>query len=60
MARDSEPFFMYILAIWPSSFEIILLWQYSQRRNQATLGGVENSDFNFQLAGPRRIPVSEP
>jgi hypothetical protein len=25
---------------------------YSQRRNQATLGGVENSDFNFYLAGP--------
>jgi hypothetical protein len=25
---------------------------YSQRRNQATLGGVENSDFNFMLVGP--------
>jgi hypothetical protein len=28
-----------------------MLWQYSQRRNQVTLGGV-NSDFNFMLAGP--------
>jgi hypothetical protein len=31
---------------------IVMLWQYSQRRNQATLGGAENSDFNFTLAGP--------
>jgi hypothetical protein len=30
----------------------VVLWQYSQRRNQATLGGVENSDFNFMPAGP--------
>jgi hypothetical protein len=29
-----------------------MLWQYSQRRNQATLRGVENSGFNFTLAGP--------
>jgi hypothetical protein len=29
-----------------------MLWQYSQRRNQATLRGVENSDVNFMLAGP--------
>jgi hypothetical protein len=31
---------------------MLVLWQYSQRRNQATLGGVENSDFNFTTAGP--------
>jgi hypothetical protein len=30
---------------------ILLLWQYSQKRNQATLRGVENSDFNFKIAG---------
>jgi hypothetical protein len=35
-----------------SHWGLHLLWQYSQRRNQATLGGVENSDFNFMLAGP--------
>jgi hypothetical protein len=39
---------------------IYMLWQYSQRRNQATLGGVENSDFNFYASGPRCVPVSEP
>jgi hypothetical protein len=29
-----------------------VLWQYSKRRSQATLRGMENSDFNFTLAGP--------
>jgi hypothetical protein len=28
-----------------------VLWQYGQMRNQATLGGVENSDFIFMPAG---------
>jgi hypothetical protein len=35
-----------------SRWGLQMLWQYSQRRNQVTLGGVENSDFNFTLAGP--------
>jgi hypothetical protein len=43
-----------------SRWGLHLLWQYSQRRNQATLRGVENSDFNFYASGPRRVPVSEP
>jgi hypothetical protein len=29
----------------------IVLWQYGQTRNQATLGGVENLDFIFTPAG---------
>jgi hypothetical protein len=35
-----------------SRWGLQMLWQCSQRRNQVTLGGVENSDFNFTLAGP--------
>jgi hypothetical protein len=46
--------------ILDQSSSTAMLWQYCQRRNQATLGGVENSDFNFYASGPRRVPVSEP
>jgi hypothetical protein len=32
---------------WPYVSRVLLLWQCSQMRNQATLRGVENSDFIF-------------
>jgi hypothetical protein len=43
-----------------SCWGLHMLWQYSQRRNQATLRGVENSDFNFTLAGPDVYPCLSP